>query len=163
LFSWTLLLLSFIDTGPELLKKRGRQSIGKNVAGKGSKIHIIMGAKDVICVDLTGAQVHDSKLAEPMLNHLNLKEIDRFVADKAYDSNKIRSFLNANEIYAEIPGKRNRKTRVRFDKTVYKWRYRVENVFQKIKENRRLCMRFDKLDVTFMAFVAIALIKLEVC
>jgi transposase len=122
-----------------------------------------MGAKDVICVDLTGAQVHDSKLAEPMLNHLNLKEIDRFVADKAYDSNKIRSFLNANEIYAEIPGKRNRKTRVRFDKTVYKWRYRVENVFQKIKENRRLCMRFDKLDVTFMAFVAIALIKLEVC
>ena len=148
---------------PELPKKRGPQSIGKNVAGKGSKIHIIMGSKDVICADITGAQVHDSKQAEPMLNYLNLREIDRFVADKAYDSNKIRAFLKNNEIYAEIPAKRNRKTHIRFDKTVYKWRHKIENLFQKIKENRRLCMRFDKLDVTFMAFVAIALIKLQAC
>jgi len=147
----------------ELPKKRGPQSIGKNVAGKGSKIHIIIGQEDVICADITGAQVHDSKQVEPMLNYLNLQEIERYVADKAYDTNKIRDFLKNNGIQAEIPNKRNRKITLRFDKTVYKWRYRIECLFQKIKENRRLCMRFDKLDATFMAFVAIALIKLEVC
>jgi transposase len=152
-----------VSTDPELPKKRGSQNIGKNVAGKGSKIHIIMGKEDAICVDIIGAQVHDSKKVEEMMNFLNLSEIDRFVADKAYDTNKIRDFLKKNNIYAEIPNKRNRKTPFRFDKTIYKWRYRIENLFQKLKENRRLCMQFDKLDCTFMAFFAIALIKLKVC
>ena len=146
-----------------LPKKRGPQNIGKNVAGIGSKIHIIMGEQDVICADITGAQVHDSKPVEEMMYHLNLEEIERFVGDKAYDSNKIRDFLKDNGIYAEIPSKSNRKIAPRFDKTVYKWRYRIECLFQKLKENRRLCMRFDKLDVTFMGFVAIALIKIQVC
>ena len=122
-----------------------------------------MGSEDVICVDITGAQVHDSKQAEPMLNYLNLEEIERFVADKAYDTNKIREFLKNNGIHAEIPNKRNRKTPFRFDKTVYKWRYKIECLFQKIKENRRLCMRFDKLDITFLGFLALAFIKLQVC
>ncbi|MDR0364924.1 MAG: IS5 family transposase [Bacteroidales bacterium] len=152
-----------MGTDPELKKKRGPQNIGKNVAGKGSKIHIIIGKNDALCVDITGAQVHDSKKVEEMINFLNLDEIKRFVADKAYDTNKIRDFLKKNDIHAEIPNKRNRKAPFRFDKTVYKWRHRIENLFQKLKENRRLCMRFDKLDCTFMAFVAIALIKLQVC
>jgi transposase len=148
---------------PELPKKRGTQSIGKNRAGMGSKIHIIMGKENVICANITGAQVHDSKQVEEMMNYLNLQEIERYVADGAYDSNKIRDFLKNNGIHAEIPNKKNRKTKFRFDKTVYKWRYRIECFFQQLKENRRLCMRFDKLDVTFMAFVAIAIIKLQVC
>jgi hypothetical protein len=49
---------------PERQKKRGPQNVGKNVAGKGSKIHIIMGKEDAICVDITGAQTHDSKPVE---------------------------------------------------------------------------------------------------
>jgi transposase len=122
-----------------------------------------MGKEDAICVDITGAQVHDSKVVEEMMNFLNIDEIERFVADKAYDTNRIRNFLKKNDIHAEIPNKRNRKTRFRFDKTIYKWRHRIENLFQKLKENRRLCMRFDKLDCTFTAFIALALIKLEVC
>jgi transposase len=134
---------------PELQKKRGLQSIGKNVAGKGTKIHAIMGSKDAICIDITGAQVHDSKPVEEMMHNLNLKEIERFVADKAYDSGKIRDFLKFNKIHAEIPDRKNKKIPSRFDKTVYKWRYRIENLFQKLKENRRLSMRVDKLDFTF--------------
>lgn len=66
-------------------------------------------------------------------------------------------------IKAEIPNKRNRKIPFRFDKTIYKWRYRIENLFCKLKENRRLAMRFDKLDTSFMAFIVLALIKLQVC
>jgi transposase len=45
----------------------------------------------------------------------------------------------------------------------YKWRHRVENLFQRIKENRRLAMRYEKLDSTFAGFLALALLKLEVC
>lgn len=122
-----------------------------------------MGKDEPICVQISGAQMHDSKIAIEMINLLNDTEIERFVGDKGYDTNKIRDFLKSKNIKAEIPNKRNRKERCRFDKTVYKWRHRIENLFCKIKENRRLSMRFDKLDVTFMGFIAIALIKLEVC
>jgi transposase len=98
-----------------------------------------------------------------MLFSLNLKEIKAFVADKAYDTNKIRWILQHSNIEACIPNKRNRKVKCYFDKTIYKWRHRVENLFQRIKENRRLSMRYDKLDSTFAGFLALALLKLELC
>ena len=50
----------------------------------------------------------------------------------------------------------------RCDKTVYRWRHRIENLFCRLEENRRFAMRFDKLDVTLMGSIALALIKLEV-
>ena len=122
-----------------------------------------MNKNEAIYVQITGAEIPDCKVTVEMLNVLNIKEINRFVGDKGYDTNEIRSALKDMGIIPEIPNKRNRKNFFRFDKTVYKWRYRIENLFCKIKENRRLSMRFDKLDCTFMGFVAIALIKLKVC
>ncbi|MDR1475700.1 MAG: transposase [Holosporales bacterium] len=112
---------------------------------------------------LAGAGVHDSKPVSEMLYSLNLKEIKKLVADKAYDTNKIREFLKSNNIVACIPNKRNRKIKHDFDRTVYKWRRRVENFFQRIKENRRLSMRDEKLDTTFCGFLAMALLKQEGC
>ena len=146
-----------------LKKKSGNQNIGKNVAGVGTKIHIIMGRKDPIYVQITGANTSDAKPTVEMLSLLNHKAINRFVGDKAYDTNNIRRELNNMGIKAEIPNKRNRKVLFRFDKTIYRWRYKIENLFCRIKENRRLSMRFDKLDTSFLAFIALAFIKLEVC
>lgn len=122
-----------------------------------------MGRRDPICVQISGAQVNDSKLACEMMGLLNTQAIKRFVGDKAYDTNKIRGWLKDNNIAAEIPNKRNRKNKFRFDKTVYKWRHKIENLFGRIKENRRLAMRVDKLDTSFMGFIALSLIKLQVC
>ena len=141
----------------------GEQNIGKNVAGVGTKVHLIMGRKEPIYIQITGANTHDAKPALEMLNLLNHKAVNRFIGDKAYDTNKIRQGLDDMNIKAEIPNKQNRKILFRFDKTVYKWRYRIENLLCRIKENRRLSMRFDKLDTSFMAFIVLALIKLIVC
>jgi hypothetical protein len=44
-----------------LKKKSGNQNIGKNVAGVGTKIHVIMGRKDLIYVQITGANTSDGK------------------------------------------------------------------------------------------------------
>ena len=146
-----------------LKKKSGEQNIGRNVAGVGTKIHVIMGRKEPICVEITGANANDAKPAIAMLSLLNHRAIERFIGDKAYDTNKIRQELDSKNIKAEIPNKGNRKIALRFDRTVYKWRYKIENLFCKLKENRRLSMRFDKLDSSFMAFIALAFIKLAVC
>ena len=43
---------------------------------------------------------------------------------------------------------------------MYRIRREIEMLFGKIKENRRLAMRFDKADSSFLGFVAIALIKI---
>src|ERR1043166_2616759 len=122
-----------------------------------------MGKEDAICVQISGSEVPDCKVMCEMMELIKSEQIQRFVGDKGYDTNKIRAWLKDNDIYAEIPNKRNRVKKFRFDKTVYKWRYRIENLFCRIKENRRLAMRVDKLDVTFMGFIALALIKIHVC
>ena len=70
---------------------------------------------------------------------------------------------DSHQIRSEIPSRENRKQKRFFDKTVYAWRRRIENMFQKIKDNRRIAMRVDKLDTSFMGFIALALLKLEVC
>jgi transposase len=119
--------------------------------------------KGIVQVCITGAGVHDSKPVQEMLYSLNLKEIRMFVADKAYDTNNIRNFLKHNKIETCIPNKGGRKEKHSFDRTTYKWRHRVENLFQRIKENRRLAMRYEKLDSTFCGFLALDLLKLEVC
>lgn len=134
-----------------------------NVAGKGTKIHIIMGQNDAICVELTGAQTHDSQKAQEMMMLLNAREIRHFVADKAFDDDALRAWLKRENIHPEIPPRRTRLDKKFYDTTIYKWRRRIENLFQKIKENRRLALRFDKLDATFMGFIALSLIKIEVC
>ncbi len=103
-----------------------------------------MGRDGAICVQISGAEMHDSKIAIEMINVLNEHAIERFVGDKGYDTKKIRDFLKQKGINAEIPNKCNRKKKFRFDKTVYKWRHRIENLFCTIKENRRLSMRCDK-------------------
>ena len=45
------------------------------------------------------------------------------------------------------------------DKEKYKTRSAIERFFGKIKENKRLALRFDKLDVTFLSLFAIACLK----
>lgn len=122
-----------------------------------------MGKNDPINVHLTGANVHDSAPAIPMIIELEGLPIARFVADRAYDDDAIREALGDQKIKADIPPRKNRKEHRFYDKTVYKWRWRVEAIFGNFKENRRLALRVDKLDTSFMAFVVLALIKRLVC
>ena len=40
---------------------------------------------------------------------------------------------------------------------LYTQRHFIERLFGKIKENKRVATRFDKLDYTFLSFIALAL------
>jgi len=133
------------------------------VAGNGTKIHVILAKNEPISIQLTGASIHDSEPVIPMLVPLEKMGIKRFVADKGYDDDKIRAALADHKIKADIPPRKNRKEYRFYDNTVYKWRWRVEAFFGKIKEHRRLALRVDKLDITFNSFIALALIKKLVC
>lgn len=81
------------------------------------------------------------------------------VLDRGYDADAFRAFLRQQNNTPVIPGRKNRKVPVVYDRQIYELRKRIEQLFGKIKENKRLSARYDKYDHTFMAFIALAFIK----
>jgi hypothetical protein len=85
------------------------------------------------------------------------------IEDKGYDSNNHRIYLISNNNIPVIPGRKNRIELIEYDKDRFKLRSRIENFFAKLKENRRLALRFEKSDLCFLGFIAIATIKYNLC
>ena len=54
--------------------------------------------------------------------------------------------------------KSNRKIQIPHDKTLYRKRHKIENMFGKLKDWRRIHTRFDCCAHTFMSAIAIAAI-----
>ena len=83
--------------------------------------------------------------------------VSQLLADKGYDTDAFRALLKANNVRAVIPGKSNRKKRLRHDKQAYKGRNVVERCFCRLKDFRRIATRYDKLARNFfsaLCFVA---------
>lgn len=74
-------------------------------------------------------------------------------ADKAYDSDRIRASLAEKGIEAVIPSLKCRKEEIPHDKAKYRERNRVERLFGKLKQFRRIATRYEKLGKTFLAFI----------
>jgi transposase len=96
--------------------------------------------------DHTGA-----KLLYPSLPTANL-----LIADKGYDSDEFREALAARDIAACIPPRRNRNVLHIYDKAIYKTRYKIENMFGKLKDWRRIATRYDRCAHIFFSAICIA-------
>ena len=77
--------------------------------------------------------------------------VAKLIADKGYDTDAFRSYLREQGIKPVIPGKSNRKTRIRHDKEAYKARNVVERCFCRLKDWRRIATRYDKLARNFLS------------
>jgi transposase len=71
--------------------------------------------------------------------------VEDLLGDKAYDSNAFRKSLRKRHIRPVIPGRANRKKRIRHDKQAYKGRNVVERCYCRLKDFRRIATRYDKL------------------
>ncbi len=60
-----------------------------------------------------------------------------------------------------VPSKSNRKFPRCITKSVYKRRNIIERIIGKLKDYRRVAMRFEKTDSNFFAFVYIAAVMLN--
>ena len=108
---------------------------------------------------LTAGQVGDAPVGEVIIDALEPREgIEQAAMDKAYDSNAIRAQLEAKGIEPSIPPKANRLDIIISDQEGYKQRNKVERLFNKIKQFRRVATRYEKLKANFLAFVTLALI-----
>jgi transposase len=107
-----------------------------------------------VLLHLTAGQVSDHKGAREMLERL--PKTKALIADRGYDSNWFRNELTARGIMPCIPGRKNRKLSIDYDKTLYRQRHKVENMFAKLKDWRRVATRYDRCAHTFRAAINIA-------
>jgi len=89
------------------------------------------------------------------LDDLNIQG-STVLADKAYGSKDNRAYITENGADYCIPPKENAVEPWACDYSHYKERHLVECFFMKIKDNRRIAMRFEKLARRYMAFVFLA-------
>ena len=80
------------------------------------------------------------------------------IADKGYDSDQYRAALKAKDITACIPPRKGRKSPASYCQTLYKQRHKVENMFGRLKNWRRVATRYDRCAHTYFAAILIAAI-----
>ena len=140
----------------------GNQNIGVSRGGKTTKIHALVNEHfQLIGVDLTGGEIHDSKVAIKLLSKITL-EGKKVLADKAFCSDEIREYIDAQNAAACIPDKSNAVNVHDFDKELYKARNIVERFFQRIKTFRHIATRYDKLSDCFLNFVFLAAVMIQI-
>ena len=123
-----------------------------------TKLHLALSAEGhLVEAMLTAGNTADISVADGMMGDVVGCYV---VEDMGYDSDAHRDFLRSQNNVPVIPGRKNRKVKIIYDKGIYKLRGGIERYFGKLKENKRLCVRFDKEDQAFLSFVALAAIKI---
>ncbi|CAK0779887.1 transposase [Azospirillaceae bacterium] len=105
---------------------------------------------------ITAGNVSDVKMADALLAEATGY---RYVlADKGYDSDKLRGAIRDRGAKPVIPGRKSRKRIIPLDKKRYKFRWMIEAVFCRLKDFRRIATRYDKLSRNYESSLAIATI-----
>ena len=85
-----------------------------------------------------------------------LPRAKELLADKGYDADWFRADLAKRRIAACIPFKSNRKTPIPFDAALYRQRHKIEVMFGRLKDWRRIHTRYDRCAHTFFSAICIA-------
>jgi transposase len=125
-----------------------------------TKIHALCASEaDAVDIRITAGPAGDAPVGEAIIAALDPRDgIEQAAMDKAYDSNASRAKLDTKGITPVIPPKSNRWDIIVYAKESYQQRNKVERLFNKIKQFRRVATRYEKLKANFLAFVIVALI-----
>lgn len=79
----------------------------------------------------------------------------RLIADKAYDAESLRRWLEERRVEAVIPSTASRTKPYPLDRRAYRRRNVVERLICRLKNWRRLATRYDRLARNFLAALAL--------
>lgn len=120
-----------------------------------SKLHVVCnGDGKPLALTLTEGQVSDYKGAAILLG--SLPEAKELLADRGYDATWFRIALLNRGITPCIPSKKSRKQPICYDKNLYKQRHKIEIMFGRLKDWRRIAMRYDRCAHTFFSAICLA-------
>ena len=120
-----------------------------------TKLHAVTDAKGrPIQFFMSAGQVSDYTGAAALLS--SLPKAGWMLADRGYDAEWFREALKDKGIRVCIPGRKNRKKAVKYDKRRYKRRNRIEIMFGRLKDWRRIATRYDRCPKVFLSAIALA-------
>ena len=103
---------------------------------------------------MTAGEVSEYTGAAALLGSLPAAEW--MIADRGYDADWFREALKDKGISPCIPGRKSRGKAVRYDKRRYRRRNRVEIMSGRLKDRRRIAIRYDLCPKTFLSAGALA-------
>jgi len=126
-----------------------------------------------LAFDVVPGQAHEAPRLKPLLRRtvarlrpavaalspiapaapLSRPPVEQLVGDKAYGGQPQRDACAALEVVLVSPSKKNAVAPVPLDKAAYSQRNRIERLFAKIKEFRRVATRYEKLKETFVGLL----------
>jgi len=116
-----------------------------------TKIHALVDALgNPVAFSLTPGQASDLSQAEQLIENF---APEAFLADKAYDADRLILALEARGIKPVIPPKTNRLVQRHCDFVLYCERNLVERFFNTLKHFRAIATRYDKLARNFLSAV----------
>ena len=134
--------------------------MGRSRGGLSTKIMAVVADEGTaVAVDVVPGQAGDAPLLVPMLDRaLDRVPVEEIVGDKAFDEDQLRIDCLDREVNPNIPLKANRDPdRWHFDPDSYKERNRVERLFGKAKQFRRVATRYEKLKATYLGLLHLTL------
>ena len=147
--------------------QRGRL-IGRTKGGMNTKLHAVTDENGrPIRFFMTAGQVSDYTGAAALLGSLpaagwllgpshRLQANDCRAMDRGYDADWFRDALKDKRIKPCIPGRKSRSKPVKYDKRRYKRRNRIEIMFVRLKDWRRVATRYDRSPKVFLSACALA-------
>jgi transposase len=118
---------------------------------------------------LTSGQRHEATQVAALLEQCGVRRPSgqtrfrpaRVAADKGYTGRTIRRYLKRRGIGTVIPRLCTEPRRgARFDKALYRERNRIERMINRLKQNRAIATRYDKLAARYAAMLTIACVFL---
>ncbi|WP_310103610.1 IS5 family transposase [Sphingomonas sp. BE138] len=129
--------------------------IGRTKGGMNTKLHAVADANGrPLSFFMTAGQVSDYTGAAALLD--DLPKAQWLLGDRGYDADWFRDALQAKGIQPCIPGRRSRNEPVRYDKRRYRRRNRIEIMFGRLKDWRRVATRYDRCPTVFFSAIALA-------
>ncbi len=90
----------------------------------------------------------------------SLQQADWMLADRGYDADWLRNGLKDMKIEPCIPPRKSRNVAIQHDKSRYKLRHKIENMFGRLKDWRRIATRYDRCPKLFLSAIALAAIAI---
>jgi transposase len=145
----------------------GGEALGRSRGGFSTKIHVrAEGHGKPVTFHLTGGVLvsgerHDSVALPTLLDAGAVRRKRgrprlrprRVVGDKAFAGRPSREHLRSRRIGAVIPAKTGERRRPGFDRAAYRARNRVERLFNRLKQFRRLATRYEKRAANYLAML----------
>jgi transposase len=145
------------------------EALGRSRGGFSTKIHVrAEGCGKPVVFHLTGGERHDSTLLPALLDAGAVRRQRgrprlrprRVAGDKAFTGRPARAHLRQRRIGAVIPTTAQQRRRPGFDRQAYRARNRVERLFNRLKQFRRIATRYEKRAANYLAMLHIAAITL---